>query len=399
MRIRTLVAVLGTVLFAVGVVFSVPSPAFAALTEVTTSTKAGVLDLLSTQDKDLPGFKNTSDKAVTVKVQAEGKWSVLPQDKKARDEVAKFQPLVSADGYGAAAPDNFALMYPEFKPGALVAEITDAQGKKKSVLSGKDQSFELQPGESVSFIMNDDPKYYNNNSGSMKLNYSLVTGCSNSQTPDPLPPNPLPPNPVTPCSVSGSNAAPEFLVNLPYKSFATDSPFKSLKASSDWFEFESFDGPGFALKAPGVKASASNETAKYTDPGFFDSVDEDDKALDGKGRGQDRLVLSNGDITFTFDSTRGFPTDAGIVWTDFHGSDPSFGQGKLTFEAFDASGASLGVQGPFVIGGDYSTTGETGEDRFFGVHYNGGISKFRIVVPGVTNGIEFDHLQYGRKCR
>ena len=35
---------------------------------------------------------------------------------------------------------------------------------------------------------------------------------------------------------------------------------------------------------------------------------------------------------------------------------------------------------------------------FFGVHYNGGISSFRIVVPAVTVGVEFDHLQYGRKC-
>jgi hypothetical protein len=179
MRIRTLVAVLGTVLFAVGVVFSVPAPAFAAITEVTTSTKAGALDLLSTQNTDLPGFKNTSDKAVTVKVQAEGKWSLLPQGKQRTDELAKLQPLVDADGYGAAVPDSFSMMYPEFKPGALVAEIKDAQGKKKSVLSGKDQSFELQPGESVSFIINDAPKYYGDNSGSMKLNYSLVTGCSN----------------------------------------------------------------------------------------------------------------------------------------------------------------------------------------------------------------------------
>ncbi len=56
------------------------------------------------------------------------------------------------------------------------------------------------------------------------------------------------------------------------------------------------------------------------------------------------------------------------------------------------------IQGPFKVGGDYSTMGESGDDRFFGVHYNGGISEFRVVVPAVTVGVEFDHLQYGRKC-
>ena len=187
-------------------------------------------------------------------------------------------------------------------------------------------------------------------------------------------------------------------MNNPYKSFDGDSPFKSLKASSDWFEFETFDGPTFQANTKGVTTSSPNETSKYTDASFYDSVDSDDGAIDGKGRAQDRLVLSNGDITFTFDSKRGFPTDAGIVWTDVHASNPSFGQSNLTFEAFDGSGKSLGLQGPFNVGGDYSTMGETGEDRFFGVHYNGGISSFRIVVPAVTVGVEFDHLQYGRKC-
>ena len=50
------------------------------------------------------------------------------------------------------------------------------------------------------------------------------------------------------------------------------------------------------------------------------------------------MVLTVGDITFKFDDKRGYPTDAGIVWTDVHANNPSFGESTLTFEAFDASG-------------------------------------------------------------
>lgn len=411
MNLSSLLSVLVAVFLSGMAILGSPDTAIAVATDYSglsltgsfaNAPSVGSLSLPTNKDKGLPGFINTSKKPVTIKLQALNKLALLSPDAKVDQSVLKYKTEVDADGYGSAV-EGTTLKYPEFKLGVLVGEIKDAQGKTKSLISGKEQTFELQPSESVTFIVNDDVKSYADNIGTLKLDYSVVAPCGSSVVPDNDKSNTdnnqgSEITPPTPCSIAAANATPEFLLNLPYKGFA-DSPFNTLKASADWFEFDSFDGPGFALKASGVKASSPNETAKYTDPGFFDSVDEDDKVLDGKGRGQDRLVLSNGDITFTFDSTRGFPTDAGIVWTDFHGSDPSFGQGKLTFEAFDATGKSLGVQGPFVIGGDYSTMGETGEDRFFGVHYNGGISKFRIIVPGVTNGVEFDHLQFGRKCR
>lgn len=385
-----------------------PTPAFAALTSVNSSTTAGSFVLPATQDKDLPGFTNTSDKPVTIKIQGEGTWAYVNQSRKVPPQFELYKVPFDGDGFKTKAgttETNAKLKYPNLPGGALVATVTNAKGELKAEVSGKDQSIELQPGESVKFGFNDETTEYSDNAGSLKINYSIAAPCSTPTPPVPTPvppvPTPVPPIPTpappVSCNLDGANANPSFFLNSPYKSLDGDSPFKSLKASSDWFEFETFDDP-FQVDTKGVTASSPNETSKYTDPSFYDSVDLDDGAIDGKGRGKDRLVLSNGDITFTFDNKRGFPTDAGIVWTDVHATNPSFGQSTLTFEAFDGSGKSLGLQGPFTVGGDYSTTGETGEDRFFGAHYNGGISSFRVVVPAVTVGVEFDHLQYGRKC-
>jgi hypothetical protein len=44
------------------------------------------------------------------------------------------------------------------------------------------------------------------------------------------------------------------------------------------------------------------------------------------------------------------------------------------------------------VNGQY--TGETDEDRFFGVSSLGGIGKI-VMTTGPSSGIEVDHLQYG----
>jgi hypothetical protein len=119
-----------------------------------------------------------------------------------------------------------------------------------------------------------------------------------------------------------------------------------------------------------------------------DSVDGDDGAIDGSGTAGYSFFTSPGSsgIRFTFDAgvLGSLPTAAGIVWTD--------GTGEITFEAFDALGASLGTIGPEPITSS-SITGETDEDRFFGVYEAGGISA--ILISNTTGGIEVDHLQYG----
>jgi hypothetical protein len=93
---------------------------------------------------------------------------------------------------------------------------------------------------------------------------------------------------------------------------------------------------------------------------------------------------------FTFDAgvLGSLPTHAGVVWTD--------GAGQITFEAFGPGGVSLGTIGPVSDPGvfpDGGITGETAEDRFFGVTAAGGISA--IFISNSAGGIEVDHLQYG----
>jgi uncharacterized repeat protein (TIGR01451 family) len=125
----------------------------------------------------------------------------------------------------------------------------------------------------------------------------------------------------------------------------------------------------------------------FTPGGLTDSVDCDDGVVDGLGTSGRSFFSGSGTpgITFTFNSAilGGFPTQAGIVWTD--------GGGTITFAAFDATGASLGV----VTGthADGSNSGTTGEDRFYGISNPGGISS--ITILNSAGGIEIDHLQYG----
>ena len=181
----------------------------------------------------------------------------------------------------------------------------------------------------------------------------------------------------------------------PYLSFS-DSPFSTLSLAQFYLEdFE--DG---LLNTPGVEITNNTPGGLplgVVGPGFFgDSVDADDGVIDGLGRnGRSFASLSNEStedfgftISFSDNALGGFPTYAGLVWTDGSQTAPTL------FEAFDANGNSLGVVGPVKIG-DNSFAGTTAEDSFFGAHYSGGISKLIIRDPGGVNTLEIDHLQYG----
>jgi len=171
----------------------------------------------------------------------------------------------------------------------------------------------------------------------------------------------------------------------PYKSFA-DSPFRSLSLASfhlEDFEDHLFNAPGAAADV-GIVASS-----QFAGLPVIDSVDGDDgNPTNGTCVGCDSFFNGNGahGITFVFDpqAPGGLPTHAGIVWTD--------GSGFTRFEAFDASGVSLGVIGPVPIA-DNTFDESTGEDRFFGASNEEGISSIRI--SNSSGGIEVDHLQYG----
>ena len=176
---------------------------------------------------------------------------------------------------------------------------------------------------------------------------------------------------------SGTASVATLVGPLPYLG-QVDSPF----LANGTFHREDFEGN--ALTTPGVTPSAGSVLA----PGSItDSVDGDDGTVDGSGTAGHSFFSGAGSAGIRFDFDSGalgaLPTAAGIVWTD--------GEGSYSFEAFDALGASLGTLGPFPA--DASVSGETAEDRFFGVYDAAGISAIRI--SNTAGGIEVDHLQYG----
>ncbi len=187
----------------------------------------------------------------------------------------------------------------------------------------------------------------------------------------------------------------------PYLSFAGDSPFAPTLTAGDfvYFHLEDFeDGlantPGLILPAGNVNLDPSISTTSY-----LDSVAEDNTDGTGGSFYTDENLTTK-PFTFSFDAVAlgSLPTHAGIVVTDIQVVDGSFGgitSGlSVTVEAFDPGGVSLGaVTDPSY--GNFNTTLNTSEDRFFGFFDIGGIESFRVSAPGSILTMEFDHIQYG----
>lgn len=183
-------------------------------------------------------------------------------------------------------------------------------------------------------------------------------------------------------SLATTVAKADLIGPTPYTS-AANSPFTGLTFT--YFHLENFEDHLF--NTPGVTANAGGVTSVVFGPDLHDSVDADDGAIDGNGLQGDSFFSSSGGggITFTFNAAvlGSLPTHVGIVWTD--GSNPIF------FEAFGPGGSLGTLTGTHADG---SISGETGEDRFYGVFDTGGISS--IFISNGGSGIEVDHLQYGR---
>src|SRR4051812_2007450 len=163
-------------------------------------------------------------------------------------------------------------------------------------------------------------------------------------------------------AVGNANAATYF-GPTPYLSVA-DSPF----VVTPGFVLEDFEDG--ALNIPGVSASSGF----VLPPGSItDSVDADDGVIDGSGTSghsynQGTTAGGSLSLSFFFDAgvLGGLPRHVGLVWTD--------DLANVSFEAFDSGGSSLGSIGPFSLGDPFAT-GQTAEDRFFGVSNSTGISK------------------------
>ncbi len=192
---------------------------------------------------------------------------------------------------------------------------------------------------------------------------------------------------VLSCALAGTASA-AILGPSPYAQFS-DSPFFGPGFSISLIDFET----GFPVIAG---LSASNGVVGGPDP-LVDSVDGDDGFVDGSGQGGRSWYLTTNSTSFLFDATGlgALPTHVGIVWTDV-GNETApalpFGVGDVTFEAFDGANGSLGSI--TVTLGDGAISGETAEDRFFGVISAGGIGRITISMPQSSDW-EIDHLQYG----
>ena len=122
----------------------------------------GELTVLSTEEKNLPSLTNKSDKTIVVKIQAEGEWNYGPAWVLAK--------LVNGDGNSEWSSREPYMRFKEFPPAALVAVKNN-----QAVASGKEQTIELKSGETVSFINNDEPGYYNDNTGSLTIKWSIAS--------------------------------------------------------------------------------------------------------------------------------------------------------------------------------------------------------------------------------
>lgn len=169
---------------------------------------------------------------------------------------------------------------------------------------------------------------------------------------------------------------------------ASDSPFAGLSFS--YFHLENFED--HVLNTPGATGVSGGVTSLVFGPGFHDSVDADDGAIDGSGLTGDSWFNGGASTGFSFSaaSLGGLlPTHVGLVWTD-----GPFGT-AVTFVAYGADDTTVVCSIPGSGFANNSFLGETAEDRFFGCSNAGGIARV-TVTNALGGGIEVDHLQYGR---
>jgi hypothetical protein len=117
---------------------------------------------------NLPGFTNPLPERVTAKIEAEGLWSYG-----APDGVHLFEKLVDGNGNLEMAEkerlENH-LRFTHLPPAVLVALKNG-----EYVASGKGPyELPLEPGDRLSFVMNDEPHYYKDNKGDLLVKWAIV---------------------------------------------------------------------------------------------------------------------------------------------------------------------------------------------------------------------------------
>ncbi|HAX80787.1 MAG TPA: hypothetical protein DCY88_34355 [Cyanobacteria bacterium UBA11372] len=111
-------------------------------------------------------YTNSKDKPVQIKFHAQGKWLAIPQHISG-DNLPKG--YMSPDGSGDFA-SNPNKVCPGYPLGALV--VKKSQGN--CIASGTEGTINLEPGQTVYFLINDVKSLYNDNEGIIKVDLSVV---------------------------------------------------------------------------------------------------------------------------------------------------------------------------------------------------------------------------------
>jgi hypothetical protein len=183
----------------------------------------------------------------------------------------------------------------------------------------------------------------------------------------------------------------------PIYSSSEDSLFKA----SDFVYFHLEDFEDGCLDTPGVVVDSGN-VFPHDSTLEIDSVDFDDKVLDGLGLkgasfGAGASYGRGRDSSFTFTfcreklKPRKLPTHVGIVFTDA-GSQK---EETIKLEAFASDGTSLGAVKK-VVKNKHVASGSSANDEFVGISNFRGIQK--IEISCTWDDWELDHLQYGYKA-
>ncbi len=118
--------------------------------------------------QNLPNYTNKSDKPITLKIETEGTWSYG-----APDPNHQFDLQVDGDGNEYMAEKEWQdndLRYQRLKPAALVALKNG-----EVFISGKGPyEVTLQPCETLSFVINDEPGFYKDNTGQITVKWTVV---------------------------------------------------------------------------------------------------------------------------------------------------------------------------------------------------------------------------------
>jgi ABC-type phosphate transport system substrate-binding protein len=117
---------------------------------------------------NLPSFSNPLDEEVTVNIEAEGTWNYG-----APDGENQFAKQVDGNGNLTMAAKEWQendMRYSQAPPAALIALKNG-----EFVASGKGPyDLRLAPGDTISFVMNDEPHFYKDNTGALQVKWAVT---------------------------------------------------------------------------------------------------------------------------------------------------------------------------------------------------------------------------------